>query len=59
MNRSKVCKFETEALARQDARHYTDIVYIIESRGYFYVEYEPSLIRSWERLVYEGPGTKA
>jgi hypothetical protein len=55
--------FETEQIAREKAA--TDMptkrIYIIESRGQFYVEPEDSgsFLRSYEREVYHGLGRNA
>lgn len=55
--------FESEAVARERAKKDmpSKRVTIIESRGQFYVEPsdEASMIRSWEREVYTGPGKGA
>ena len=55
--------FETEQIARE--RAVNDMpnkrVYIIESRGQFYVETEDTggFLRSWERECYHGLGREA
>ena len=55
--------FESEAVARQKAAEEmpTKVIYIIESRGQFYVEneHDGGFLRSWEREVYHGLGRKA
>jgi hypothetical protein len=35
------------------------VVYIIHSKDDYYVEEETSMVRTWETLLYEGPGKLA
>lgn len=54
-------KCRTETQARRIACQYGDAdVAIVQSRGCFFVELGfGGLIRSWERLIYQGKGTDA
>jgi len=50
----------SEDAARQAARAFPELeLSIIESDGRFFVETEPGMIRSWERLVFQGKGGDA
>lgn len=53
-------KHDTESAAREAARKLGKThVTIIESRDAYYVETDAGIIRSFERVAYEGEGRKA